>query len=108
MALEFKVTFSVVADSPGDTVPEFERVLFRFGPTGILGELVKTRFGFHIVAIDQQIPGQRLPFEVVRDEIAPRLSALVEERAVRQYISILAGQADVQGADLNGSAIPLV
>ena len=92
----------------GDTVPEFEKALFRFGPDGILGDLIKTRYGFHIVAIDQQIPGQRLPFDVVRDEIASRLSALVDERAVRQYISILAGQADVQGADLDGSAIPLV
>jgi hypothetical protein len=35
----------------GDMVPEFEHALFRLGPTGILGELVKTRHGFHIVAI---------------------------------------------------------
>jgi hypothetical protein len=32
----------------------------------------------------------------------------VEEKALRQYISVLAGQADVQGADLNGTAVPLV
>jgi peptidyl-prolyl cis-trans isomerase C len=92
----------------GDTVPEFEKVVFRSGPTGLLRELVKTRHGFHIVAIDQRIAGKRLPFELVRDNIADRLRAMVEEKALRQYISVLAGSADVQGADLNGTKVPLV
>jgi peptidyl-prolyl cis-trans isomerase C len=70
--------------------------------------LVKTRHGFHIVAIDQRIPGKRLPFDVVRGEIAERLRAMVEEKALRQYVSVLAGKADIQGADLNGTDIPLV
>ncbi|MBV9529863.1 MAG: peptidylprolyl isomerase [Bradyrhizobium sp.] len=92
----------------GDTVAEFEEAIFRLGPTGLLRELVKTRHGFHIVAVDQRIPAKRLPFDVVRDDIAERLQALVEEKALRQYISVLAGKADVQGADLNGTDMPLV
>lgn len=92
----------------GDTVPEFEKVLFRFGPPGLLRELVKTRYGFHIVAIDRRILGQRLPFDVVQGRIAERLRGLVEERALRQYVSVLAGKADVQGTDLAASASPLV
>jgi peptidyl-prolyl cis-trans isomerase C len=92
----------------GDTVPEFEKAIFRLGPTGLLRELVKTRHGFHIVAIDQRIPGKRLPFDVVRAEIAERLRTFVEEKALRQYISVLAGKADIRGADLNGTEIPLV
>ncbi len=92
----------------GDTVPEFEKAVFRLGPTGLLRELVKTRHGFHIVAIDQRIPGKRLPFDMVRGQIAERLKALVEEKALRQYISVLAGKADIHGADLNGTEVPLV
>jgi peptidyl-prolyl cis-trans isomerase C len=92
----------------GDTVPEFEKAIFRLGATGLLRELVKTRHGFHIVAIDRRIPGERLPFDMVRDEIAERLRTLVEEKALRQYISVLAGKADIRGADLNGTEIPLV
>ncbi len=92
----------------GDTVPEFEKAVFRLGPTGLLRELVKTRHGFHIVAIDQRIPGKRLPFDMVRGQIAERLQALVEEKALRQYISVLAGKADIHGADLNGTEVPLV
>jgi peptidyl-prolyl cis-trans isomerase C len=92
----------------GDTAPEFEKAIFRLGPTGLMRGLVKTRYGFHIVAIDQRIPGKRLPFDMARDEIANRLRAAVEEKALRQYISLLAGKADIQGADLNGTQIPLV
>lgn len=92
----------------GDTVPEFEKALFRIGPTGLLHELVKTRFGFHIVAIDQRIPGETLPFDVVHRQIADRLRSHVSEKALRQYISVLAGQAEVRGADLAGSESPLV
>lgn len=92
----------------GDTVPEFERVLFRLGANGILPELVKTRHGFHIVAVDQSIPGKTLPFEAVRDRIAERLKVSVEERALRQYISILAGKAEIVGVELAGAQTPLV
>ena len=92
----------------GDTAPEFEKALFRLGPTGILRELVKTRYGFHVVAVDRRIPGQRLPFEMVRERIAERLRAVVEEKALRQYVSVLAGQAEIRGVDLAGSATPLV
>jgi len=91
-----------------DTVPEFEKALFRLGPTGLLRELIKTRYGFHIVAIDQRIPGTALPFELVRDGIAERLRSAVEEKALRQYVSMLAGQATIEGADLAGSQSPLI
>jgi peptidyl-prolyl cis-trans isomerase C len=92
----------------GDTVPEFEKALFRLGASGILREIVKTRYGFHIVAVDQHIPGKTLPFEMVREDIARKFSASVEERALRQYVSILAGQADIAGVDLQGAETPLV
>jgi peptidyl-prolyl cis-trans isomerase C len=92
----------------GDMVPEFEKAIFRLGPTGLMRELVKTRHGFHIVAIDQRIPGKRLPFDMVRDDIAEHLRARVEEKALRQYVSVLAGKADIEGADLDGTEIPLV
>jgi len=92
----------------GDTVPEFERALFRLGPTGILRELVKTRHGFHIVAVDQRIHGEVLPYEVVQERIAERLKGNAEQRALRQYVSFLAGQAEVRGVDLNAAPNPLV
>jgi len=92
----------------GDTVPEFEQAIFRLGANGILRHLVKTRHGFHIVAVDRSIPGERLSFEAVRERISERLQAGVEARALRQYISILAGQAEIVGVELAGADTPLV
>lgn len=91
-----------------DAVPEFERVLFGATWTGIHGQLVKTRFGFHIVRVDRRIPGRAVPYEAVREQVAERLRAGVLERALRQYVRVLAGSADVRGADLAGTATPLV
>lgn len=92
----------------GDSVPEFEQVLFRPGPTGLLRELAKTRYGFHIVAIDRRIPGNKLPFDGVRSAIAEHLHVMVEQKALRQYVGILAGAACIEGADLGASTSPLV
>ena len=91
-----------------DTVPEFEQAIFRLGANGILRQLVKTRHGFHIVAVDQSIPGERLSFEAVRERISERLKTGVEEHALRQYVSILAGQAEIVGVELAGADTPLV
>ena len=92
----------------GETVPEFERVLFDGAWTGVYAQLVKTRYGFHIVAVDRRVAGREVPFDAVRDTIAKRLSAQVEKRALEQYVRVLAGQADVRGVDLGAAPTPLV
>jgi peptidyl-prolyl cis-trans isomerase C len=92
----------------GDTVPEFEKAAFKFGASGILRDIVKTRHGFHIVAVDQSIPGKPLPFEIVREQIAERLRTHVEEKAMRQYVSVLAARAEITGVDLDAASSPLV
>ncbi|MCC7487418.1 MAG: peptidylprolyl isomerase [Burkholderiales bacterium] len=92
----------------GDTVPEFEQALFNGGYTGIYPQLVKTRHGFHVLAVDRREPGRRIPFEAAREAIALRLRERVMQRALRQYVSVLAGQAEVSGVDLEAAATPLV
>jgi peptidyl-prolyl cis-trans isomerase C len=92
----------------GDTVPEFEQALFADESIGVLPRLVNTRHGFHIVRIDRRLPGKTLPFELVHEQIAALLSGRVQEVALRQYVSQLAGSAEVQGVDLDAAASPLV
>ena len=93
----------------GETVPEFDRALFDDGEwTGISSRLVKTRYGFHIVAVDRRVPGRQLPFEAVRETIAERLRERVQKRALEQYVRVLAGRADVRGVDLGAVPTPLV
>ncbi len=94
--------------SRGDMVPEFEQVLFADGWIGILPRLVKTRYGFHIVSIDRRIEGQLLPFDIVRQKIAEHLAARVQQVALRQYIRLLAGEAELRGVDLDAAPSPLM
>lgn len=92
----------------GSTVPEFEKAVFDNETIGVLPNLVQTRHGFHIVAVDQRIPGEQLPFEAVVTQIANELRGASEERAVSQYIRVLAGRAELEGIDLNATGSPLV
>nr|WP_239538577.1 peptidylprolyl isomerase [Dyella mobilis] len=92
----------------GATVPEFEQALFEDAPLGVLPRLVKTRFGFHIVAVDQRIPGVQLPFEHVRERVAEDLRREAETLAIHQYVRVIAGKAQLQGVELDAASSPLV
>lgn len=90
----------------GQTVPEFEAGLERMQPGDVA--IVETRYGFHIVRLDRRVEGQALPFEIARERIADYLAASVEHRALAQYISILAGRAEISGIALVAADTPLV
>ncbi|AJY11103.1 peptidyl-prolyl cis-trans isomerase [Burkholderia dolosa] len=92
----------------GDTVPEFEAALFDTDALGVLPKLVNTRFGFHIVRIERRVPGDTVPFDEAAAQIAVYLSARVRERAMRQYVAILAGGARLEGVRFDGANGPLV
>jgi peptidyl-prolyl cis-trans isomerase C len=92
----------------GDCVPEFEREVFQPDVQGVLTRLVNTRYGFHIVAVDGYVPGRRVPFEAVQAQVANTMMQSVWQRALAQYVGVLAGQARVEGVDLGAAASPLV
>ena len=90
----------------GQTVAEFEIALQRMRP----GEfaIAETRYGFHVVRLDQHAPGQMLPFELARGRIADYLATSVQHRALAQYVAVLAGRAEITGIVLAASGLPLV
>lgn len=92
----------------GQTVPEFERIIFRLKSGEMAGRLVETRFGLHIVQVARHIEGQRRPFEAVKTQIAETLTQQAWYRAVHQYMQILVGKANIEGVTLEGAASPLV
>lgn len=94
--------------SRGQTVPEFERVLFRLKEGEIANRLVETRFGLHIIQVMKHIEGKLLPYDAVKAQIAETLTQQTWHRALHQYLQILAGKADIQGVTLEGAASPLV
>lgn len=93
---------------PGQTVQEFEDALFALEEGMLHPEPVKTRFGVHVIRAGRRIEGQQLPFELVQDKIVQYLEEASWRRAVTQYLSILASQADIEGIEMGGADGPLV
>lgn len=85
---------------PGDTAPEFEVALRTLAVGETTPMPVATRFGYHVIALDRRIDDQLMPFEIVRQRIADWLEAQSWSRAVAQYVSLLARNADIVGIDL--------
>lgn len=92
----------------GQTVPEFERVIFSLEPGKIAPKLLESRFGLHIVRVERRVEGRALPFDAVREQLARYLAEQVRTRALKQYLKILVGQAHIQGIELEGAQTSLV
>ena len=93
--------------SKGQTVPEFERQLFR-QPLGLVSQPLESRYGFHVVYVDQRIEGLQLPYEAVAQDIRRELYQRVWQKSVAQYLQTLVGAADIQGIQLAGADSPLL
>jgi len=89
--------------SRGQTVPEFEHVLFALEAYTIAPQLVETRFGLHIVRAGHKVEGKLLPFPMVEESIARFLADYAETKATQQYLATLVGQADIQGIEMKGA-----
>lgn len=91
-----------------DCAPEFARELFGRAEVGVLPRLVHSRFGLHVVEVLARQPGDVPPYEAVRDAVARALHRQASLTALRQWLRVLAGQARLEGVDLDGVDSPLV
>ncbi|HXV24267.1 MAG TPA: peptidylprolyl isomerase [Alphaproteobacteria bacterium] len=92
----------------GETAPEFETFLAALEPGQLCPVPVPTRYGYHVLRLDARETGRLLSFETVREEIAQHLEEHAWRTAVRQYLQILVGRAEIEGIELAGAASPLV
>lgn len=92
----------------GETVPEFEDVVFAMPADTLLERLVQTRHGFHIVRTGRKVDGTLMPFEAVQTRIAAWLGEASGRRATHQYLQWLVGQAQIDGIDITGADSPLL
>ena len=94
--------------SPGQSVPEFDVLVFRLEEGELAGRLLETRFGYHVVQVLRRIEGKAIAYEAVQAQIADRLSRAAWQRAVHQYLHLLVGRAEIHGVELEGTDSPLV
>lgn len=72
----------------GQMVPEFENALKDAELKKIIGP-VKTRFGYHIIRVDDKVPPQSLPLEQVKDEIRERIFSDKQKASFEKFIEDL-------------------
>lgn len=98
--------------TPEDCAPELANELFfqsdsRWG-MGVHPRLVHTRFGLHIIEVLGRKKGRLPEFTEVREQISARLKLQSRTTALRQYMLLLVGDANVEGIELEGADSPLV
>jgi len=91
----------------GQTTPEFERCLRTLAPGQICRTPVATRYGYHIIRLDRMEQGRPMTFEMARSRIEEYLIASAWNQAVRGYIQILAGRAEIHGIQIESATTPL-
>lgn len=96
---------------PQDCAPELAQFLFMQDgglARGLQPRLVHSRYGLHIVDVQDQKPGQQALLAQVQSRIAGELTLQSRATALRQYMLLLVGQAQVHGIELEGAETPLV
>lgn len=92
----------------GESVPEFDKVLFAADKTGLWSRPIATRFGWHLIRIIEIDPGRPLAFEEARATVSAHLKTRSRRKAAAQYMQRLAAGARVEGFDLPVHAGPLM
>jgi peptidyl-prolyl cis-trans isomerase C len=97
---------------PEDCAPELATELFHLAHaqtgTGVHPRLFHTRFGFHIIDVLERRSGRQLTYDDVAERINALLTLQSRGRALHQYMSVLAGQALVEGVELDAADSPLL
>lgn len=75
-----------------DCAPEFAKEVFGHTEVGVLPRLVHTRFGLHVLEVQQREAGEAHAFEAVHGAVAMTLRQQSYVTALRQYLALLEGQ----------------
>jgi peptidyl-prolyl cis-trans isomerase C len=84
----------------GDTVVEFEAVLQTLPVGELHPDPVETRFGFHVIRMDEKAEGAQLPFDAVESNIREKLEQVAWAKAANVLTKKLVDQAVIEGIDL--------
>ncbi|KOF56432.1 MULTISPECIES: peptidylprolyl isomerase [Clostridium] len=86
------------AFSKGQMVPEFEEAAFS-QEVGVVGNPVKTQFGYHLIKVEDKIPPAPRDFESVKEAIRKRLMQERQSMKYTWYIDQLKNKYKVEMKD---------
>lgn len=82
----------------GQATPEFDRQVFRLR-AGLAAFPVESRWGYHVVLVDEIAGGEAQAFEDVRERISDYLELQVQQREVQHFLQELQDRHEVRGLD---------
>lgn len=95
--------------APEEMAEELARALFgEHEALGIIPRLVHSRYGLHVMEVLEREAGREPPYEQLRERIGTELAQRSRATALHQYIRVLAGQALVEGVELDPADSPLL
>ncbi|WP_295801322.1 peptidylprolyl isomerase [uncultured Microbulbifer sp.] len=85
--------------SGGEMVRAFDQAVFS-GTTGLVPELVRTEYGWHLIYVEQMQLGRELEFDYVEDKIREYLAERNRRIALDGYMQQLVAAAEISGIDM--------
>ena len=82
--------------SKGRMVQPFEDAAFALEEPGQIVGPIKTRFGYHIIRLDERQPESKQPFEVVKPRLIEQARKRVEQRAREDYLSKIRSAGNIE------------
>ncbi len=89
--------------APGQTVGELDRALQHL-PEGLHERPLASRYGWHVILIDERAEGQPQAFDQVIDRVRHNLREQATRRALRHYLLALEEEIGVEGVSLDDDA----
>jgi peptidyl-prolyl cis-trans isomerase C len=87
-------------------VPEFEAAAFSM-ETNQVSDIVTTKFGYHIIKLNEKIPAKKVTFEKAASDIKEGLTQQALQKQFPDYIAKLKKDADVEILDEKLKAVEL-
>jgi len=87
----------------GSMVKPFEDAVFA-AQAGVVGDPVRTEFGWHVILVREVKPGMQVPFESVRDALAAEMAETERERAFNDLVGRFVDEVNRNPTSLEAAA----
>lgn len=87
----------------GQMVPAFEKAAFT-QKVGDVGEIVETKFGYHLIKVTKKTKSGQRKFEDVKEELTRQLDAPKRQKTMQDYITGLESKAKITRSEAIKSA----